>query len=455
MNRCLWIYALLLVSLTTLAWGVYFGGGRAALQRPLFRSADRFRDLTNFTWKIAHLGDGASVMGSGYPTFSYPAPATYVFAFWLRTFPHHPALAYLLFLVASIFFAMVVLWRITQAGRPVNYGLRAAIVATGLLGFPLIFTADRANMEAVVTLVLGIGLALFASEKNYASAIFIGLSACIKPFPVIFLLLLVRKRRYREVATGIAVAAGTVLLVLTTLGPTPIEAYQGLRPGVQLYFNSYVVTLRSLDEHRFEHSIMDTLKSVASGWSDLKMVAEKVPVRKPQADKSSDQTLGASLESQATPDRTTYSKAAILGVIFALSLVLDAIGLGFVLIRVFQLPVVNQMILLGVSATLFPFVASEYTLLYLYVPFGIFLIFLTRDVATGFVEFSRRRILGFLCLFALLFAPLSFTGRYLGSIQTVLLVVLLLAAARIPMPSSLFREMPVADEVSLVDAGRL
>ncbi len=56
-NRCLWVYTLLLVAMTALSWTVYFASGRFALFRPLFDYNDRFRDLTNYSDKMAHLAD--------------------------------------------------------------------------------------------------------------------------------------------------------------------------------------------------------------------------------------------------------------------------------------------------------------------------------------------------------------------------------------------------------------
>jgi hypothetical protein len=66
-NRYLWIYALLLVAMTALSCAVYFASGRAKLFRPLFDRDDRFRDLTNYSDKIARLGDGGAALGSGFP----------------------------------------------------------------------------------------------------------------------------------------------------------------------------------------------------------------------------------------------------------------------------------------------------------------------------------------------------------------------------------------------------
>ena len=80
------MYALLLVAMTALSWAVYLASGRVELFRPLFDPNDRFRDLTNYAGKMAHLADGGAALGRGFPVFNYPAPAAYVYASFLRGF---------------------------------------------------------------------------------------------------------------------------------------------------------------------------------------------------------------------------------------------------------------------------------------------------------------------------------------------------------------------------------
>ena len=92
---------------------------------------------------------------------------------------------------------------------------------------PPIFTADRGNLEGVIALILGTGLVLFVMGRYYGAAVFIGLAASIKPFPGLFLLLLLRKKLYREFAVGVTAMVCTTLLALTALGPNPIAAYRG------------------------------------------------------------------------------------------------------------------------------------------------------------------------------------------------------------------------------------
>jgi hypothetical protein len=431
---CLWGYASLLGSLTVLAWVLYLIEGRPGLRKPLFDRGDRFMDLMNYMGKISHLGDGAAALARGLPVYNYPAPAAYVYAFFLRGFPHHAVRAYLCILLAGALGGAVLLYRSARSGRRIDLGLIAAIAATEVLGSPLVFTADRANLEGITALVLGTGLVLYVMKRYYGSAVFIGLAAAIKPFPGIFFLLLVRKKLYRETVAGIAVAVGTVLVALTALGPTPLAAFRGLQPGVNLYVNDYIMAFPTPGTGRFEHSIMDSMKSAAMEW---KHIGEDDG----RANPAQVQTAAPGLVDG--PVRSSHYIQ--IHRIFLLSMAVCGVVFLFVLLRIFKLPSVNQMILLSVALTLLPPVSAEYTLLEMFVPFGVFLIFLTRDVATGVVDIKRRNVAALLCLFAFLFAPLTFFGRFAGDLQMLLLAALLLMVANCPMPSSIFGEVPAAE----------
>jgi hypothetical protein len=451
-ERGLWIYALLVVCLTAVSWSVYLGDHRAALKRPVFKSEDRYKDLTNYAGKMAHLGDGAAALARGLPTYNYPPPAAYVYAFFLRGFPHRSVRAYLLVLGVGLVCGVGLLWKGADSGRKMRWGPIAAIAATAFFGLPALFTADRGNLEGVIVLILGTGLVLFVVRRYYSAAVFIGLAASIKPFPGLFLLLLLRKKLYREFAVGVTTVVCTTLLALTALGPNPIAAYRGLQPGVQQYYNDYIMKVRPRDEVRFTHSITDTLKSVASEWAHARENKKTGRLEEEQdaIDAAPQEPVPEALKLGNGMVRSRHY--AQIHAIFILGMSLGAAVFVFTMLRFFKLPVLNQIILVGTLITLLPPVSAEYSLLELYVPFGLFVIFLVRDVATGGVEFSQRHMLILLTLFALLFSPLTFFGRYAGDVQMPLLACLLLAARTYPMPSSIFGEVE-AGEIEKAEFG--
>jgi drug/metabolite transporter superfamily protein YnfA len=102
------------------------------------------------------------------------------------------------------------------------------------------------------------------------------------------------------------------------------------------------------------------------------------------------------------------------------------------------MPLLNQLTALGVTATLLPPNARDYTLLHLYVPFGALLVFLTREVAEGKATFSKASMFALAVIYALLFAPLTFLRVYAADGKLLLLLALLFVVARSPMHSVYF-----------------
>ena len=401
-DRCFLYYAVLLISLTLLAIGVYLFSGRAPLNKPLFDRSDRFRDLTNYGGKVAHLDQGGPAFGKGLPVFPYPAPAVYLYAFLLRGFRSYAVRAFFAIFALGLLCGARLLWKAADCPQNPSWPLRVAILTTLCFGYPAIFVADRGNLEAMVALVLGTGVLLFIRRNWFWSAAFIGLAGALKPFPALFLLLFLVRKRFGAFGFGTLVMLGTVLLSLTTLGPDPVTAYRGLSVGVKLFSTTHILAILPLGETRFEHSIMDTLKMITRAWAG-------------QSDSH-------------------------LRLLLSISMVVGATGVAFVFLRMLKLPAVNQMTMLAVSVALFPPVAADYTLIHLYVPFGLLVVFLSKDVRTGRVAFEQKHALTLLTLYAALFSPMTFLGQYSGVCKTMLLLCLLGIAAAVPIRCSLFEE---------------
>ncbi len=389
------------------------------MTRPLFAKYDQFHDLTNYIDKTAHLYRGAAALGAGLPIFTYPAPAAFVYKLLLYPFPGHPVRPFLTFLTICIVGFAFVAWRACRPGRAVRLSAAAAIVVTAVLGYPMWFVADRGNIEAVVWALAAAGLCLLLRGRTRSAAVLIGLSAAIKPFTILFLLLLLRHRRYKEAALGVATAGLMLLAALTVLGPNPWRAYQGLKPGISLYVARYVTNLTPVEEMRFNHSLLDGMKSAAvtvemGGIYPVKALVEVTQLR-------------------AEPGGWHGVRPLVRVypfVVFA--------GLGLLIAVFYRMPMLNQLTALAVAVTLFPPVSGDYTLLFLYLPFATLLVFLTREVAAGKTTISYASMLAFACIYGLLFSPLTFLMLYAGDAKLLLLLALLVVAARSPMRSEYF-----------------
>jgi len=421
-NRALWLYGMLVLLVTVGCWGAYMHR-HAPDVRPLFWKQFQFNDLTMYADKTAHLRGGAAKLGYGAPTYNYPAPAAFVFKALLYTFPGRAVRTYLSFLAVCILAFGYVAWRAIRSTR-VRQNAAAAIVITVLLGYPLWFTADRANTEGVVWALAGVGLCFLLRGRYRAAAVFIGLAASVKPFAILFLVLLLGRRKFKAAALGAATTAVTILVALTVMGPTPWKAYKDLQPGVYRYVGIYVENLLPALEARFGHSLLDGMKTAA-------VTVEMGGIRPRQAI-----TEVQMLMKEPGGWHVVHTLVLIYPFV-----VMVGFGLLFAVFR--RMPLLNQMTAVGVAVALFPPVAGDYTLLHLYVPFGALVVFLAREVAEGKAQLRYGSMIAFAVVYALLFAPLTVLMYYAGFGKMLVLLALLVVAARSPMRSAYFGDGPL------------
>jgi hypothetical protein len=109
-------------------------------------------------------------------------------------------------------------------------------------------------------------------------------------------------------------------------------------------------------------------------------------------------------------------------------------------------PVLNQLFAVVLLILLLPPISADYTLTDIYLPWGVFMIFLIRDVGRGRVDFSLNKCLWILLPITVLVTPQSYLtiagGGFAGQVKALALMLLLFVIARVDMPCSLFNELP-------------
>ena len=73
----------------------------------------------------------------------------------------------------------------------------------------------------------------------------------------------------------------------------------------------------------------------------------------------------------------------------------------------------------------------------LYIPMGLFLLFLLRDVSTGRAVLSQTQMLSVLLPFAWLMAPQPLFGIWSGDVRSMVLLCLLFIVINTPMPMAI------------------
>ena len=312
-RRALYLYSALVVLLTALAWGIALSHAST----PLFDPEDRFSDLTDYADKIANLSAGGPALADDLPIFTYPAPALFVYVFFLRIFPN-PVAAFLIFtgVAATLAFGVLLRPRLPFV----------AIAATLVCSYPLYFLADRGNIEIVVALFVITGVVCFFRRDYWWACFAFALAASIKPFPLLYFYLFQTRRLYRQTAAGLAIVGLVNLASLAWLGPSIRIAYASLQVGANAFLNDYVRNYRS-DEIRFDHSLFSVVKRFIPHPAQIQV---------------------------AYPYYVGFAIAAI--------------ALGAWWFR--RLPLLNQLFFVVLTLLLIPPVSYDYTLVYVHILWG-------------------------------------------------------------------------------------
>jgi hypothetical protein len=395
---------------------------------PLGERTQRFGDLLLFTAKHQvgvdrHMGNPDGLNGTLFPR-NYPPLAVLIYLFLLQVCAPYALPVLLAAELGSVAVACTLLWRRVRTFEGYRWYMAAAIFATGFFGWGTEQTVMRGNIEGLVWIAVCFGAALYARRLNRGAAVSFGIACCLKPYPVLWLGLMARHRRYKEAVLGLLTAAAVTLASLLAIDRNPLRAYQTIN-GKSNFFSHYIVAFRPMDEMKGDHSLFQTMKTIARVVRNrgLNFPAAEFGMRP-------NDPLARELYHVYLP------LAALLGLV--------------VLWRVWNRPMLNQIFALACVTTVLPMVTADYTLTVLLVPMGFFLIFLLEDVAQGRTPLSLGRILWFLLPLAWIMATEQLVILH-GVFKCIALLVLLAASVSISLPSTLFGEIATGQALNVAE----
>ncbi len=165
-----------------------------------------FGDLFEEWWRASKASPWAS--GSSYPPLvpMILKPFTYM----------SYGVAFTVFIVAPLIAIGAVFWRNL---RPLSNAQRITFIsAVIVISQPIIAGADRGNL-ILLTAVLSLGgYVAYTRKMYYVAAVLFGLAACLKVYPALLLLLLVRMRKWKPLAAGVLTGVVLTVLPLVVLG---------------------------------------------------------------------------------------------------------------------------------------------------------------------------------------------------------------------------------------------
>lgn len=406
-------YLLIFVVLNSYVWIKYVRNPHVLHGFPLGDEVERFGDLLRFSAKYQvgkdpRMLDPEHLVGTLFPK-NYPPFAVVIYVFLLQTCAPYALPVFLAVFLSAVGVACVRLWQKARRFEDYRWYMGVAIFATGLLGWATEQVVIRANFEGLTWICVCFGAVLFSRQKYRNAALAFGLACGIKPFPVLWLGMMARHRRYRDVAVGVVTAAVVTLASLLIIDRNPLKAYHHIA-GKDRFFVDYVVGFRPIPG---DHSLFQTMKMIGHTIRD--------------------QGQFIAIETRVQPNDPLAWK--LYPIYLALAAVIGLVTLW----KVWNKPVLNQIFALACVTTVLPAVCGDYTLSVLMIPMGFFLIFLLQDVAVGRTPMSTGEMFWFLFPCAWIMGPEPL-AVYHSILKCFAILILLGASISVPLPSSLFNE---------------
>ena len=386
LTACSWIIAILV-----------WASGRTEQGGMWAHYDDRFADLTHYD--AVFLSFHRALFFTGSERFAYPAPAAVIYDLLLHLghlrLPAFLTFTLLLGIIPALLFGRSLLRRGLAPLPAVTF--LAVLVLTS---WPLLFLLERGNIECVVILFTFLGAISFWHNRPIPASILWGLAASLKIYPIVLLLLLCNRRQRSAALLGVLTFASSLLLSFWFVGPTIRVAALGTIHGIGGFVSTYAMKTRG-DELRFDHSYLAFFKA-------------PLAIR----------------HLHVNPDVSALSRTYLF--LFGISAVI------IYLVRVRNLPRLNQFMLLSIAMVSLPPVSYDYTLLHLYPAFALL----------TFLALDRRRhdttpavLTRLFWCFTLLLASenfVYFSGlRLSGPIKAVAMFVATVTLLRYPLPDPL------------------
>jgi uncharacterized membrane protein len=353
----------------------------------LFPAGRSYIDILVYKGRFTLYHSAKFFTSRAYSAFAYPAGAAPIYQTFYKT--PDPVATYLI-VAAAITCAAVVTAFFFLKRRGATALLLPIILA---LSFPLIFLIQRANIELILWLLVGMGLIAYRRGLAVLAAILFGLAAAVKLYPILLLgLFLTRRRDVPALVVGVVTFVGSMAAAIAFTGPTFSLAANGFFTGVNRFQDHYVDVVSKV-EIAFDHCLFSPLKAYAY-----------VHHTSPAAWKPA-----------------YFFVAAILTTLLFL--------------RVRKLPFLNRVVFLTSAMVCLPPVSFTYTLVHLYVPTFFLLGALLTQRRPPATAVMALILLFFLALPIVGLAAID-AGLATGPIQAFALLALLILCALVPWPEA-------------------
>ncbi len=242
---------------------------------PLARKFFPFEDITIYQprFKLFHTAAFFQPPGHsrrvpwGPAAFAYPPAAALVYAaFYLFDAPEVP---YLLLTALWTILIGVGAWLMLSRALPTRRSATQYLCCLACFLFPLVFLAERGNIELLVWVALTAAVLLCLRGYSLSAAVLIGAAAAVKLYPIFLLGLFVTRARigWRAIAAGVLATVLLTLIAVSYAGPTFSVALDGFIDGVSKFNQQHAEAARHA-EAVFDHSLFSPVKLAYLGAHD-------------------------------------------------------------------------------------------------------------------------------------------------------------------------------------------
>lgn len=284
----------------------------------LFNPADRFMDFYNTFYQLKNMENALPpILSSAAMVGSLIVKVFGVFS--------DPDAAWRFFAVISACFMFIYSYYYLKCD-----GYLKTLWYTGVfvcLSYPVLFTFDRGNFEFIVFILLALFLYFYRSGRFYVSLVFLSLSIYLKLFPVVFLIILVGDKKFKEIVF-VLLAVAALFFAGLSYGGALSANYMAMRDYLTVYNRIYVM---SGDGAAFSHTIWGVARLLWQGM-DVGVWFHRY---------------------------------------FTISIGIFILVAGFVVF--IEKALWKKVLLLVVAMNILPYVSADYKLIHLYLPLYLFL----------------------------------------------------------------------------------
>jgi hypothetical protein len=141
---------------------------------------------------------------------------------------------------------------------------RLSIISLFLISGPMVSMIDRGNVSLVLTLICLFAVLNLHRQNLYIAAIAFGLAAAMKGYPLLFLLIFVRRREWKQLAVGVST------FLISTLAPLVFYQKGTLSNFKELInqFKGASTPVHAINIRAFNHSLLSFLDTCRTSLPD-------------------------------------------------------------------------------------------------------------------------------------------------------------------------------------------